>query len=259
MDPAFTSSMEEELDEVEAGNEERVQLLSRFYKKFKNQLDKSKKGKRWNPDPVDMPDEMCDACGPNAEDEKLRELKPGHMIKRWSKNGWFAGCSNYPKCKATRDMGADGMGAAPPRETDFDCDKCGKKMAIRSGRYGEFLSCTGYPACKNARPVPLGVPCPKCGGDIIEVRPKKKGGKTFYGCSRYNDETVKCDFKLWQKPLPEPCPECGAKFLVMGGTKAKPMIACADKECGYKRSPDAPPPVAEAGKLSPGAAASAPA
>jgi DNA topoisomerase-1 len=88
------------------------------------------------------------------------------------------------------------------------------------------------------------VPCPKCGGDIIEVRPKKKGGKTFYGCSRYNDETVKCDFKLWMKPFPEPCPACGAKFLVMGGTKAKPMIACADKECGYKRAVDDAPPLA---------------
>ncbi|HVJ88298.1 MAG TPA: type I DNA topoisomerase [Labilithrix sp.] len=239
MDPAFTSGMEEELDEVEAGNEERVTLLSRFYKKFKNQLDKSKKGKRWNPDPVPL-DELCDACGPNAEDEKLRSLPQGTLSKRWSKNGWFAGCSNYPKCKTTRDMGPDGNGAPPPRETDIDCDKCGKKMAIRSGRYGEFLSCTGYPTCKNARPVPLGVPCPKCGGDIIEVRPKKKGGKTFYGCSRYNDETVKCDFKLWQKPLPEPCPLCNAPFLVLGGTKAKPMIACADKECGYKRSADAP-------------------
>jgi len=177
------------------------------------------------------------------------------MMKRWSKNGWFAGCSNYPKCKNTRDMGPDGNGAPPPRETDIDCDKCGKKMAIRSGRYGEFLSCTGYPTCKNARPVPLGVPCPKCGGDIIEVRPKKKGGKTFWGCSRYNDETVKCDFKLWQKPLPEPCPACSAPFLVMGGTKAKPMIACADKECGYKRSPESP---AEEGGKPPEAAAAPP-
>lgn len=245
MDPTFTSSMEEELDQVEAGNEKRTVLLGRFYKKFRDQLDKGKKLKRWNPEPVLMEGEFCDACGPDGTDEKLRALPRGQMSKRWSKNGWFAGCSNYPKCKATRDMGADGNGAAPPRETDFDCDKCGKKMSIRSGRYGEFLSCTGYPACKNARPVPLGVPCPKCGGDIIEVRPKKKGGKTFYGCSRYNDETVKCDFKLWMKPIPEPCPACGAKYLVMGGTKAKPMIACADKECGYKRSVDDPAPGAE--------------
>lgn len=259
MDPAFTSSMEQELDEVEAGNEERVELLSRFYKKFRNQLDKSKKGQRWNPEPIPL-GEKCDVCGPGSADPKLRALPQGEMSKRWSKNGWFAGCSNYPKCKNTRDMGPDGSGAAPPRETDIDCDKCGKKMAIRSGRYGEFLSCTGYPACKNTRPVPLGVACPKCGGDIIEVRPKKKGGKTFYGCSRYNDETVKCDFKLWQKPIPEPCPACGAGFLVMGGTKAKPMIACADKECGYKRSADAPPPSPELGaKHASSAAASAPA
>jgi DNA topoisomerase-1 len=258
MDPTFTSSMEQELDEVEAGNEERTVLLSRFYKKFREQLEKGKKLKRWNPEPVLMEGEFCDACGPDAPegtDEKLRALPRGTMSKRWSKNGWFAGCSNYPKCKTTRDMGADGNGAAAPRETDFDCDKCGKKMSLRSGRYGEFLSCTGYPACKNARPVPLGVPCPKCGGDIIEVRPKKKGGKTFYGCSRYNDETVKCDFKLWMKPIPEPCPACGAKYLVMGGTKAKPMIACADKECGYKRAvEDAEPVMAPLGAAQPPAA-----
>src|SRR5262249_23465203 len=74
-----------------------------------------------------------------------------------------------------------------------------------------------------------------CGGDIIEVRARKRGGKTFYGCSRYNDETGKCDFKIWQKPLNEPGPQCGAKVLVMGGTRAKPMIAGGDKECGYKR------------------------
>lgn len=250
MDPAFTSSMEEQLDEVEAGTQERIDLLSRFYEKFRSQLDKSKKGKRWNPDPVPL-GEPCDVCGPEAEDEKLRALPRGEMFKRWSKNGWFAGCSNYPKCKNTRDLGPDGSGAPPPRETDIDCDKCGKKMAIRSGRYGEFLSCTGYPACKNARPVPLGVPCPKCGGDIIEVRPKKRGGKTFYGCSRYNDETVKCDFKLWQKPLPEPCPTCDAKFLVQAGTKAKPLIACADKACGYKRPADAPPPARPDGAKQP--------
>jgi DNA topoisomerase-1 len=258
MDPTFTSSMENELDEVEAGNEERTVLLSRFYKKFRQQLEVGKKGKRWNPEPVLMEGEFCDACGPDGTDEKLRSLPRGTMSKRWSKNGWFAGCSNYPKCKTTRDMGADGSGAAPPRETDFDCDKCGKKMSIRSGRYGEFLSCTGYPACKNARPVPLGVPCPKCGGDIIEVRPKKKGGKTFYGCSRYNDETVKCDFKLWMKPLPEPCPSCGAKFLVLGGTKAKPIIACADKECGYKRAVDEPSPTADPTALGGSAPAAAP-
>jgi DNA topoisomerase-1 len=239
MDPAFTSSMEQELDEVEAGKEERTELLSRFYKKFRQQLDLGKKGKRWNPEP-EPTGTFCEVCGPDGSDEKLRDLPKGELSKRWSKNGWFLGCANYPKCKNTSDLGPDGTGAAAPRETGIACNLCTKPMVIRSGRYGEFLSCTGYPGCKNARPVPLGVPCPKCGGDIIEVRPKKKGGKTFYGCSRYNDETVKCDFKLWQKPIPEPCPACGAKYLLLGGTKAKPMIVCADKECGYKRAVEEP-------------------
>ena len=221
MDPAFTSKMEEELDEVEAGKEERVDLLKRFYKRFRLQLDKSKKLKRWNPEP-EPTDEKCDIDG-------------GVMLKRWSKNGWFLGCANYPECKNTRDLGQDGKPTVY-KETGIDCDKCSKPMVIRSGRYGEFLSCTGYPGCKNAKPVPLGVKCPKCGGDLIEIRPKKRGGKTFYGCSNYASEAIKCDFKLWQKPIAEPCPTCGAPFLVFGGSRTKPMIACANKECGYKRA-----------------------
>ncbi len=238
MDFEFTSHMEDELDEVESGKEERVDLLTRFYDKFRKQLEPAKKGARWNPEP-EPTGEKCEACG------------EGEMMKRWSKNGWFLGCSRYPKCKTTRDLGPDGKGSSV-RLTDIMCDKCGKPMAIRSGRYGEFLSCTGYPECKNARPVPLGVACPKCGGDLIEIRPKPKagktrGGKTFYGCSNYNNEAVKCDFKLWQKPINEPCPLCKAKFLLQAGNKLKPMIACANKECGYKRSAeDAPSTVAPA-------------
>ena len=108
-------------------------------------------------------------------------------------------------------------------------------MAIRSGRYGQFLSCTGYPECKNAQPVPLGIKCPKCKtGDIIEVRPMKKGGRTFYGCSNYKDETLKCDFKLWAKPIDKPCPKCGAEFLTRGGSKTKPMLVCVTEGCGHK-------------------------
>ncbi len=245
MDPAFTSSMEQELDEVEAGTVERTTLLSRFYKRFREQLDSGKKSKRWNPEP-EPTGEICEVCGPKSSDAKLKALPPGEMMKRWSKNGWFLGCSNYPKCKTTRDLGPDGKGAAPARESGVDCDKCGKPMIIRSGRYGEFLSCTGYPECKNARPVPLGVPCPKCGGDIIEVRSKKKGGKTFFGCSNYANEALKCDFKLWQKPIPEECPACKAPYLVMGGNKAKPLIVCANKECGYKREVEIEEPPSEA-------------
>ena len=219
MDPNFTAQMEEELDEVGAGTLKRVALLKRFYKRFREQLDKSKKLASWKPESIPT-DIVCEECG------------SGMMIKKWGKNGWFLSCERYPECKGTKDLAADGA-PSPVRETDIVCDKCGKPMVIKTGRFGEFLSCTGYPTCKNARPVPLGVACPKCGGDIIEIRPRKRGGRTFYGCSNYNAEQ-KCDFKLWMRPVPEPCPQCGAAFLTKAGGK-KPMLICATKDCGYKR------------------------
>jgi DNA topoisomerase-1 len=222
MDPNFTAKMEEDLDEVEAGRLGRVALLKRFYKRFRDQLDQSKKQKRWTPEPQET-DQVCAECG-------------SKMLKRWSRNGWFLGCSAYPKCKNTLDLGPDGEGTTPipVRITDYKCDKCGKPMAIKTGRYGEFLSCTGYPQCKNAKPVPIGIPCPKCGGDIIEIKSRRRGGRSFYGCSNYSAE-IKCDFKLWQKPVKEPCPSCGASFLVFGGGKKNPVLACVTEGCGFKK------------------------
>ena len=219
MDPGFTAQMEEELDEVGAGTLKRVALLKRFYKRFREQLDKSKKLASWKPE-AEKTDITCEECGISK------------MVKKWGKNGYFLSCERYPDCKGTKDLTVGGVPVAV-RETDILCDMCGKPMVIKTGRYGEFLSCTGYPTCKNARPVPLGVACPKCGGDLIEIRPRKKGGRTFYGCSNYNAEQ-KCDFKLWARPVAEPCPTCGATFLTKTGGK-KPMLVCATKDCGYKK------------------------
>src|SRR5262249_48188238 len=102
----------------------------------------------------------------------------------------------------------------------YKCTDCGKPMVIKSGRYGEFLSCSGYPECKGTRPVPLGVPCLKCVGDIIEIRSKKKGSRFFYGCANY----PKCDFKVWAKPVNEPCPGCSHPFLIITGGKTPKLI-----------------------------------
>jgi DNA topoisomerase-1 len=228
MDPGFTAKMEEELDEVEAGKLERVDLLKRFYGRFSNTLTKAKKAARWAPAP-EPTDFKCSECG-------------AKMLKRWSKNGWFLGCEKYPTCKHTQNLDKEGKGPEKPVLTHYKCDECGKPMAIRNGRYGEYLSCSGYPVCKNTKPVPLGVPCPKCGGDIVEIRAKKRGGKTFYGCANY----PQCDFKVWQKPIPEPCPLCAHPFLVEGGGKKNPKILCPrGKDCGYSRSADAPEPAME--------------
>ena len=222
MDPSFTAKMEEELDAVEHGKLDRKELLSRFYQRFREVLDQAKKQKRWTPEPE--PTEFtCDECG-------------SQLFKRWSKNGWFLGCSAYPKCKFTKDLGKDGATPAEVRTTDVQCDKCGKPMVIKTGRYGEFLSCSGYPECKNARPVPLGVPCPKCGGDLVEIRSKKRGARSFYGCTRYPE----CDFKVWQKPVKEPCPLCQNPFLVVGGGKNPKLVCPRSKECGYSRPLDEP-------------------
>jgi DNA topoisomerase-1 len=225
IEPSFTAKMEEELDDVQAGKLGRKELLSRFYGRFREVLDGAKKGKRWAPEPE--PTEFkCDECGST-------------LNKRWSKNGWFLGCSAYPKCKFTRDLGKDGNAPAQPRMTDIVCDKCQKPMVIKTGRYGEFLSCSGYPECKNARPVPLGIPCPKDGGDLVEIRSKKRGARSFYGCTNY----PKCDFKVWQKPVNEPCPLCHFPFLVQAGGQKNPKLVCGKgKECGYSR------PLEEAGE-----------
>lgn len=223
MDPSFTASMEEELDDVQAGKLERVKLLERFYGRFREVLEVAKKHKRWAPEP-----EKTDFPCPETGDQ-------GHkLLKRWSKNGFFLGCEDYPKCKYTRDFGTDGT-PVPVKLTDYDCEKCGKKMIIKSGRYGEFLSCSDYPTCKTTRPVPLGVPCPKCGGDIVEVRSKKRGSKSFYGCTRYA-ATPSCDFKLWQKPVAIACPVCKCPFMTIGGGAKNPKLVCGrGKECGYSR------------------------
>ncbi|MCU0694519.1 MAG: DNA topoisomerase, partial [Polyangiaceae bacterium] len=221
MDPGFTAKMEEDLDEVEEGRARRGELLKKFYARFRDQLDRAKKRARWAPEP-EPSDEKCEECGAT-------------LLKRWSRHGWFLGCSNYPTCKFTRDLSRDNTAAI--RETDITCDKCGKPMVIRNGRFGEFLACSGYPACKNARPVPLGISCPKCGGDIIEVKPRKRGGRTFFGCSNYA-ATPPCDFKLWKRPIDEPCPACGAPFLIRGGTKANPQLVCQTKDCGFKKAVD---------------------
>ena len=105
----------------------------------------------------------------------------------------------------------------PVEETDQVCPDCGHPIVIKMGRYGRFLSCSNYPECKHAEQLltRIGLPCPNgCGGDVIERRTKR--GRTFYGCSAY----PACTFASWDRPLPEPCPECGGLQVALGGRQA---------------------------------------
>ena len=111
--------------------------------------------------------------------------------------------------------------------SDVPCDKCGRMMVIKHGRYGDFLACPGYPECKNAKPIveELDVPCPKCGGKILARKSKK--GKKFFGCSNYPN----CDFVSWNEPLNEKCDKCGS-YMVLKFSKTKGKYAqCSNTEC----------------------------
>ncbi len=99
----------------------------------------------------------------------------------------------------------------PAEETDVVCEKCGRKMVVKSSRFGKFLACPGYPECKNTKPVPedeIKEPCPKCGAKLVK-RASKKTGKKFYGCSAY----PKCDFAAPGLPTGDTCKECGSYIL----------------------------------------------
>jgi DNA topoisomerase-1 len=136
-------------------------------------------------------------------------------------------CTGFPDCKTTKPLEGEGP-AKEPEVIDEKCPKCGSPMVIRSGRFGKFIACSQYPACKTTKPVSTGMKCPVDGGDIVERRSKR--GK-FWGCSNY----PKCTFVSWYKPVPEPCPKCGAAFLVEKWDKSGNVThICLNKECGHK-------------------------
>ncbi len=117
----------------------------------------------------------------------------------------------------------------PVVETETVCDKCGRKMVVKSSRFGKFLACPGYPECKNTKPVPedeIKTPCPKCGSKLIK-RNSKKTGKKFYGCSNY----PACDFAAPNVPTGDVCPECGG--FILSGLRGRKY--CMNSECPTRK------------------------
>ncbi|MCF7804579.1 MAG: type I DNA topoisomerase [Candidatus Marinimicrobia bacterium] len=195
----FTAQMEDELDKIEAGKDDWVDVVQDFYKPFNKSLEAvQSKSKDIKKSLQEGTGEKCEKCG--------RE-----MVIKWGRNGKFLACSGFPDCKNTKPLEEQG----PPEETDENCEKCGSTMVIKTGRYGRFMACSNYPECKNTKPIPLGIDCPEDGGDIVERRSRK--GKVFYGCANYPD----CEFAVWDKPVPHSCPNCDAEFLVEKNTKSK--------------------------------------
>ena len=109
--------------------------------------------------------------------------------------------------------------------TDEVCELCGRNMVIKYGPHGKFLACPGFPECKNTKPYleKIGVPCPKCGKEVVIKKTKK--GRRYYGC----EANPECDFMSWQKPSAEKCPECGSYMVEKGS-----QLVCSNEACGYR-------------------------
>ncbi|HEX7534859.1 MAG TPA: type I DNA topoisomerase [Syntrophales bacterium] len=221
LDVEFTASLENKLDLIEEGKTQKFDTLNDFYSSFEKELKNAELHMRNIKKEETPTDIICDKC-------------QSPMIIKWGKRGRFIACSNYPDCKNTMnvpDSNQENGSAAETPSTDTVCGHCGKGMAVKEGRFGKFLGCSGYPECKNTMPVNLGIECPEkeCTGKLCEKRTKK--GKVFFSCTNYPT----CTFATWDRPVSEPCPQCGAPFLVekrsqRGGSHK----ACRAADCGYK-------------------------
>ena len=164
----YTSKMEDDLDKIDSGEKNYIDMVRLYYNDFEEPLEKAKR----------------DMQGVKI---KLKE-----------------------------------------EETDVVCEKCGRNMVVKVGRFGKFLACPGYPECKNTKPLvyKTKAKCPECGGDVIEKKTKK--GTSFYGCSNYPD----CNFMTWDAPSDEICPRCGKSLFRRRGN----ILYCPDTEgCGFTK------------------------
>ena len=136
----------------------------------------------------------------------------------------------YPDFKESIDQAAEKLEKIEIKdeESDVICEKCGRNMVIKYGRYGKFLACPGFPDCQNAKPYfeEAGVNCPECGGKVLIKKTKK--GRVYYGCENNPEE---CTFMSWNKPTGEKCPNCGSPLEEKG--RKNPKIVCSNEKCGF--------------------------
>ena len=231
VDSEFTSKMEEKLDDIAENKADWQQILADFYYPFMDEIAKGKTSIA-SQKLAEKIGEACPNCG-------------GELLKRQGRFGEFIACSNYPKCKYSRNADASAEGAseekAAPEVLDEKCPQCGKNLIKRKGRYGEFIACEGYPKCKYSRKIegaakekkPLlstGVKCPSCGtGEIVE-RFSRRG--KFYGCTNY----PKCGFVSNYAPIARACPQCGNSYMLRKELKKGNFAECP--QCKLKEEID---------------------
>ncbi|MDH5649746.1 MAG: type I DNA topoisomerase [Gammaproteobacteria bacterium] len=218
VDYDFTAKLEDDLDAVSRGEKEWKPLLKDFWDEFKGQVDSKEDVERPG---VELLDEDCPKCGKK-------------VAKRLGRNGYFIGCTGYPECDYTRNV-EDEPGATNEPEVveGRKCPQCNSDLVIKRGRYGKFIGCSSYPDCRHMEPIEkpedTGVKCPQCNQGSMLKR-KSRYGKIFFSCERYPD----CKYAVWNRPLPEPCPDCGHPMLTVKVTKRRGAEkVCPQKDCNY--------------------------
>ena len=243
LDVAFTASLESQLDMIEAGKMKRLDTLNQFYLPFETELHKAKTAMRNIKREETPTDITCDKCG-------------SPIVIKWGRNGEFLACSNYPDCKNTQNFTRTSDGQIiPPEpqttETDVVCDKCGRPMVVKGGKFGPFLGCSGYPECKNVvnirkdengaiTPVKeeiSDVACDKCGRSMV-VKRGRFG--PFLGCSGYPEcknimKTKKGPGGAIQPQEAEvtdtSCDKCGRPMVVKRGRFGRFLGCSGYPEC----------------------------
>lgn len=212
----YTASLEGQLDEIEEGHAEWRDTLRAFYDKFTVDLDKARLHMKDVKRQEILTDEECEKCG-------------SKMAIKFGRFGRFLACTNYPECRTTRELAKTTNGEAEPKaepvENPYEgelCEKCGKPMQLKRGRFGQFLACTGYPDCRNTRKImksgalaqpdrPLDETCPQCGKHLVA-----KHGRfgEFVACSNY----PKCKY-IKQETVGLPCPTCNTGDIAIKKSK----------------------------------------
>jgi DNA topoisomerase-1 len=279
-DVTFTARLEEELDEIEEGKLPWREAVKEFWEKFIVDLDRA--DDEMLSYKAGIPTgKKCEKCGQGELLERISRLgfflgcsrypdcdfiqdlspalpdaAPGEikveychncgkeMVIKAGRFGPFLACSAYPDCQTTRRLVEGTRKSMQPDELlDEKCTLCGNGLVKKHGRFGEFIGCTGYPKCKYTRPITMGIKCPKCNeGEFVRRGSAGRGGRgrprIFYGCSRYPD----CDFTTPYMPLPEPCPKCGAPFIVEKKTKIGTVHTCLKEGCDWEKLAPEPQP-----------------
>jgi len=279
-DVTFTARLEDELDEIEEGKLGWRAAVGEFWDKFVIDLDKAD-GEMLSYKAGIPTGKKCEKCGegellerisrhgfflgcsryPDCEfiEDLSPEVPPGdenkieycdncgkEMAIKRGRFGVFLACTGYPDCKTTRRL-VEGTRIArqPDEPLDEKCTLCDSGLVKKHGRFGEFIGCSNYPKCKYTRPITMGIKCPKCSeGEFVRRGSAGKGGRgrprVFYGCSRYPD----CDFTTPHMPIAEPCPKCGAPFIVEKRSKIGTVRTCLKDGCDFEvLAPEAQPPV----------------